>query len=201
MVISSGLEEVRNHLSLSPCVLVLALAGALWPSVSMGIECGEFEGEPAHILDDSNLVVGGRWLELVNGEWVDHSHDCERERVSAVVRKLERRGDWATVAGEGNNRILWVFFDSTCGYCQKLHAELDAYAAAGFEVRYLGYPRAGIESGAARSLAGYGLPIEAVRGHLQAGRRLGIRGTPMLVLEDRIVRGYVPAERLAGVSP
>ena len=191
----------HNHPSWVRYSLRVSLAFALSPSIASGVECGEFRDEPAHIVDNGNVVVGGRWLQQVDGEWVDRSRDCERKRVSLVVGELEARGDWAVVAGEGSDRVLWVFFDSTCGYCQKLHGELDTYAAEGFEVRYLGYPRAGIESGAARSLAEYGLSIEAVSGHLEAGRRLGLRGTPMLILDNRIVRGYVPAERLAGVTP
>ena len=191
----------KSHRPPLRCVACLAMLWLLWPSAAPAVECGEFNGDAAHMVDDANVVVGGRWLERVDGKWIDRSRDCERERVSAVVRELEERGDWATVAGEGNKRALWVSFDGTCGYCRKLHTELDAYAAAGFEVRYLGYPRAGIQSEAALDLSDYGLGIEAVRGHLAAGRRLGLSGTPMLIIDGRIVRGYVPAGRLAGVSP
>ncbi len=192
-MLSSGIADNGRKYRFSLCV---ATGLMLLPSLAVAVECGDFRGESAHIVDSSNVVVGGRWLELIDGEWIDRSVECERAQVSVVVDELKDRGDWATVAGEGNDSVLWVFFDSTCGYCQLLHDGLASYAAHGYEVRYLGYPRAGVDSDAAFVLADYGLSIEAVRAHHAAGIRLGLRGTPMLIVDDRIIKGYVPAERL-----
>jgi thiol:disulfide interchange protein DsbC len=42
--------------------------------------------------------------------------------------------------------IMNVFTDIDCGYCRKLHREVPQLNAMGVEVRYLAYPRAGLES-------------------------------------------------------
>ena len=36
-----------------------------------------------------------------------------------------------------------MFTDVDCGYCRRLHAEIDEYMEQGIEVRYLLYPRNG----------------------------------------------------------
>lgn len=41
---------------------------------------------------------------------------------------------------------ITVFTDTSCGYCQKLHQELQDYLDAGITVRYLAYPRHGVDS-------------------------------------------------------
>jgi thiol:disulfide interchange protein DsbC len=111
-----------------------------------------------------------------------------------------------------------VFTDIDCGYCRKLHREIKDYTDAGIEIRYLMYPRAGVDSPAynkavaswcandrkaALTKAKAGQPIEMktcdspIKEHMAVGESLGITGTPTMVLESgRILPGYVPAKRL-----
>jgi len=111
-----------------------------------------------------------------------------------------------------------VFTDIDCGYCRKLHADMDKYNAQGIRVRYLFYPRAGLRSEsyrkavsvwcaddrkAAMTAAKTGRPLPArscvnpVADQYNLGRQLGVRGTPALVLEDgEIIPGYVPPDKL-----
>jgi len=39
---------------------------------------------------------------------------------------------------------ITVFTDSTCGYCRKLHKEIDGFLAEGISVRYMAFPRGGV---------------------------------------------------------
>lgn len=59
---------------------------------------------------------------------------------------------------EGETKaVVYVFTDVDCGYCRKLHSQLDGYQEngetqpgyldLGIEIRYLAYPRAGVPSG------------------------------------------------------
>lgn len=109
--------------------------------------------------------------------------------------------------------VIYVFTDVDCGYCQKLHAEMAGYNALGIEVRYLAYPRAGIGSPAYRKIASawcasdqndaltklkqrQAIPDNVCDGnpvadHYALGRKLGVRGTPAILLEDgRLLPGY-----------
>ncbi len=112
-----------------------------------------------------------------------------------------------------------IFTDIDCGYCRKLHGEITNYNRAGIEVRYLAYPRTGPagesydkavsvwcaqDRKSALTQAKLGKPVPAascdnpVAKHYELGNRLGVQGTPSIVLESgEMVPGYVPAAELA----
>ena len=114
---------------------------------------------------------------------------------------------------------LTVFTDISCGYCRRLHGELDTLLDAGVRVRYLLFPRAGLGSQGHKDLvsvwcaenpqeamtnAKAGGKIEPatcenpVEMHVELARQLGLQGTPMMFTNrgDKIP-GYRPAEALA----
>lgn len=118
--------------------------------------------------------------------------------------------------------VLHVFTDTTCPYCRKLHEEVPALNEQGIAVHYLAFPRAGLQSEGARQLgqvwcaeqpseamsaAKRGETLESpadcdnpVEDQYHLGMELGVQGTPAIVLPNgRLVPGYVPAERLAGM--
>ena len=115
-----------------------------------------------------------------------------------------------------------MFTDITCGYCRKLHLEMDDLNRRGVEVRYLAFPRGGMESDGARQLAtawcsrnrestltslksGVELPINECEGnpvseHYALGNRLGVRGTPAIVTSDgQLIPGYKTAADIAAM--
>lgn len=116
---------------------------------------------------------------------------------------------------------ITVFTDVDCTYCRKLHSELDDLMAKGIEVRYIAYPRGGIDAGSfdkmisvwcsddrKKSLTqaknGQNLPAgdcdTPIMSHYELGNELGISGTPALVFPDgRVIPGYMDANRLAAM--
>ena len=107
-----------------------------------------------------------------------------------------------------------VFTDVDCPYCAKFHLEVPDLNALGVRVRYAAWPRSpkGTESFArsvsvwcakdphrAMTDAKAGRTIahaecdNPVQRHFDAGRRLGVRGTPTIVTEGGdTIGGYVP---------
>ncbi|WP_077528876.1 DsbC family protein [Vreelandella utahensis] len=114
---------------------------------------------------------------------------------------------------------LYVFTDTTCGYCRKLHRDMEALNDLGIRVNYLAYPRGGPGSKGARQLnavwcsedrrsamtrAKQGESVSSeqcdspVQSHFRMGRTFGVSGTPALVTESgRMIRGYKPPRALA----
>ena len=107
-----------------------------------------------------------------------------------------------------------VFTDVDCPYCAKFHLEVPDLNALGVRVRYAAWPRSpqGTESFArsvsvwcakdphqAMTDAKAGRTIEPaecanpVQRHFDAGRRLGVRGTPTIVTEG--------GDTIGGTSP
>lgn len=121
--------------------------------------------------------------------------------------------------GKEQKHMVTVFTDVDCTYCRKLHREMADYNRAGITIRYVAFPRNGIDTesyykmvsvwcaadrNAAMTLAKDGGNPEAkdcanpVKKHMAAGDRLGVSGTPTMVLEDgSVLPGYVDPRRLA----
>jgi thiol:disulfide interchange protein DsbC len=113
---------------------------------------------------------------------------------------------------------IHIFTDVDCGYCRKLHAEIADYSELGIEVRYLAYPRTGLDGETHKKMsnvwcsadrkraltkAKLGLEVDAdtcvdpVVKQFQLGRMIGVSGTPAIVTSDgRLLPGYVPAPDL-----
>ena len=122
-------------------------------------------------------------------------------------------------ATDNRKAEITVFTDIDCGFCRKLHQEVPELNRLGIAVRYLAYPRAGVGSESfdkivsawcskdqkralTRAKAGETIPSltcdNPVARHFELGGRMGVTGTPAIVLESgRLVPGYLPAERLA----
>lgn len=120
----------------------------------------------------------------------------------------------------GRKATITVFTDVDCPYCRQLHGEMDRLNELGIAVRYLGYPRTGLNTETHKkmistwcaedpntmftSITRGGEVPEAdcdnpIASHYQLGREVGVTGTPALVLEDgTILPGYIPADTLAG---
>lgn len=161
---------------------------------------------------------------LIQGNLVDVA---TRTNLTDASRNTARR---AAVDGVAEERMVvfspeevkhsvTVFTDIDCGYCRKLHSEIEGYNEEGIEIRYLFYPRSGAATpsyGKAVSVwcaddrkqaltdakSGKEVPAKEcdnpVTEHMALGEAMGVTGTPALVLEDgELVPGYIPPDRLA----
>ncbi|MCY4345142.1 MAG: DsbC family protein [Gammaproteobacteria bacterium] len=112
-----------------------------------------------------------------------------------------------------------VFTDVDCGYCRKLHMEIDEINALGIEVRYLAFPRAGpgsrsyektVSAWCAKDAQhaitelkmGRSIPDRScanpVMAQYELGQAMGVTGTPAIVTEaGNLLPGYLPAADLA----
>lgn len=120
---------------------------------------------------------------------------------------------------EQTRATITVFTDVDCAYCRRLHGDLEKNLANGIRVRYVAYPRGGEASEAypkminvwcsddrQKSLTqakhGQNIPSREcdnpVLKHYNLGNRIGISGTPAIVLEDgSLIPGYLEPDQLA----
>ncbi len=163
---------------------------------------------------------------LVQGKLIDVKarKDLTEEKLSGVrAKSIEQVGSDQMIIykPEESKYTVSVFTDIDCGYCRKLHSEMDQYLAEGITIQYLFFPRAGKGSesynkavsvwcaddrNTALTEAKNGKTLDAktcknpVDAHMKLGEELGARGTPMLVLESgKVYPGYVPAKQLSKV--
>lgn len=167
------------------------------------------------------ITADGRFL--VQGKLVDLETRTEitDERLSVLKQAaLNSIGEdsMITYAPEKPLHTVTVFTDIDCGFCRRMHAEMDQYAKQGIAIRYLFYPRAGIGSDSYKKAvsvwcaddrrsamdtakAGNAVPDKTcanpVEAHYELGQQMRVQGTPALVLSDgEMVPGYVPADKL-----
>ncbi|AWB67984.1 bifunctional protein-disulfide isomerase/oxidoreductase DsbC [Saccharobesus litoralis] len=145
----------------------------------------------------------------------------ETEAVLAVARKdavAEFASSMIEFKAKDEKYVVNVFTDTTCGYCRKLHGEMKDYNAAGITVRYLAFPRGGMNSRSFDDLVSIwcaddkqqamtdakmsgaitakkcDVPIQE---HYELGSKLGVSGTPAIILESgQLIPGYQPADQL-----
>lgn len=187
--------------------------------------------KPSEIKGLYEITVGATILYVSeDGKYMLQGHlfDIEKRKDLTEVkladtRKLaiEKLGEEKTIAFKSKNSKYkaFVFTDIDCGYCRKLHTEMDQYLAEGISVYYLFYPRAGKGSEAynkaisvwcakdrnqALTDAKNGKSLETktcdnpIDEHMQLATEFEVRGTPMIVSEKgTIFPGYVPAKQLA----
>lgn len=140
------------------------------------------------------------------------------ERLEKIARIDEK--DMIIFSPQGKPRAhITVFTDVSCFYCQKLHQEVPELNKRGVEVRYLAYPRSGIDSPGYRQLvtawcakdrqdtltrlkSKESVPENVcadnpVAAQYELGQQLGVRGTPAMVTEaGTLIPGYQSADDL-----
>jgi thiol:disulfide interchange protein DsbC len=168
-----------------------------------------------YVSDDGKYLLQGRLVDVAA-----RTDLTEQKLSSKRIQAIEKIGQ--------NNMIVFkpkiskytvsIFTDIDCGYCRKLHSEIDQYLAQGITVQYLFFPRAGKNSdsynkavsvwcaddrNAALTAAKKDQKVTAktcenpVDEHMQLGEDFDVKGTPMIVTEKgNIYPGYLPAKQL-----
>lgn len=168
-----------------------------------------------YVSADGRYFIQGKMTDIETGT------DLTEAKVSVARKKLiDNVGeDRMIVFGKGDEKYtINVFTDIDCGYCRKLHSQIDDYNDKGIRVRYLFYPRTGVNSESGRKAVSVWCAddrkkalSEAKQGKALAqkncsnpvadqyalGKIVGITGTPALVLENgELIPGYIPPARL-----
>lgn len=173
-------------------------------------------GQVIYVSDDGEHLLQGTLLDVAGRKDLNEVAMSELRRdLLATIPASERI---VFAPEEAPKYTVTVFTDVDCGYCRKLHSEMDQYHARGIAVEYLAFPRMGPGSENFNEMVAVWCaedPREAltkaktggeVRGgsctspvamQYALGQRLGLTGTPMIVAADGSqLGGYVPAERL-----
>jgi len=165
--------------------------------------------------NNGQFLIEGNIYDLTNKQLVN-------DKILQQVRKAGIQAMQSSVIeykAKNEKHAITVFTDTSCGYCRKLHNEMQSYLDQGITVRYLAFPRGGVASETFTELqsiwcaknpqqamdkAKAGGKVTAaqctntVADQYNLGQSFGISGTPAIVLADgTLIPGYQPAEALA----
>ena len=191
---------------------------AIKPSPIKGISEVTVGASLFYVSDDGKYLLQGHLFDAVEKK------DLTENKLGDVRKiALDKIGteNMIIFKPETSKYQVSVFTDIDCGYCRKLHSEIDQYLAQGITVRYLFFPRAGKGSDSykkavsvwcatdrakAFTTAKKGENLEAkvcdnpIDKHMQLGEDFEMQGTPLIVTEKgTLLPGYVPAKQLATI--
>ena len=141
------------------------------------------------------------------------------------MAKFEK--DMIVFPAKNEKHVVTVFTDITCGYCRKLHNNMEEYNDLGITVRYLAYPRAGVYQAPGQYTQGFedlrsiwcnedpakamtrakaGSSVarricdKPVEDNFKFGRQVGVSGTPAIILANGfMLPGYRDADDLKNI--
>lgn len=191
----------------------------VYPSPIDGVYRVPVGNQSLYVSEDGKHFIAGDMLEVTTAGFVDPLEAERAEARMGLVNSI-KVDEQIVYKPKGETRAyINVFTDIDCGYCRKLHRQMDEMNAQGIEVRYLAYPRAGVNSPSFDKLATAWCsddkqaamdklknrqPLDMkvcddnpVAAQLALGGQMGVTGTPALVLADgRLIPGYMPTADL-----
>ena len=168
-----------------------------------------------HISENGQYVVQGNFnvLELKNGKATDITHKAQMASLNALSNEM------IIYPAKQEKHVVTVVMDITCHYCHILFENVKAYNEEGITLRFLAFPRAGVNTQTAKQMEAIwqakdrmkaledaeagNLPKELktpnlVKKHYELGIQFGVTGTPYMVTDKgEVIGGYVPAKELA----
>ena len=168
-----------------------------------------------YVSEDGKYLLQGRLVDVAARK------DLTEEKLN-VTRKLsiEKMGQANMIVFKPKitKYTVTIFTDIDCGYCRKLHSEIDQYLAQGITIQYLFFPRAGKGSdsynkavsvwcaedrNAALTAAKKDQKLtektcdNPIDEHMQLAAEFDVKGTPMIISENgNVYPGYLPAKQL-----
>lgn len=168
---------------------------------------------------DGRYVLQGNLVEMASRT---NLTEASRTEARKVVMEAQDESRMVVYAPKGEvKHTITVFTDADCTFCRRMHAEMDQINELGIKVRYLLFPRTGVDSPSYRKAVGIwcaddrnhamdeaklgkDIPTKncdnPVQAHMLLGEQVGVQGTPAIVLEGgQILPGYRPARELAAI--
>ena len=172
--------------------------------------------QPIYMLPDGEHIILGDIFNISEGE---AQSTTEKDKDIFRKNKLNTSNlETIDFLAKKEKYSLTVFTDVDCGYCRKFHNEIDQYNNLGISIKYLAFPRAGIDSESYTKMVSAWCSDQAdlsitllkdnksipsnscensVAEQFELGRTLGITGTPALITQSgKLLPGYVPAQEL-----
>ena len=93
-----------------------------------------------YITDDGKHIIQGPMYDVSGTAPVNVTNKMLLKQLNALEKEM------IVYKAPQEKHVITVFTDITCGYCHKLHEQMADYNALGITVRYLAFPRQGLES-------------------------------------------------------
>lgn len=165
-----------------------------------------------YISKDGRYVIQGKVFELKSGKAIDITNQGLLEELNSYTNEM------IVYPAKNEKHVITVFMDITCHYCHLLHTKIKEYNDLGITIRYLAFPRGGMNTQTAKQMEAIWTSTDKVKAlndaedgklpsqvktpdivkkHYQLGIKFGVTGTPNMVTSDgELIAGYVEPKEL-----
>ncbi|MBV4367313.1 bifunctional protein-disulfide isomerase/oxidoreductase DsbC [Erwinia sp. BNK-24-b] len=176
------------------------------PSTLPGMKTVLTESGVLYVTEDGKQFIQGPLYDVSGSQPVNVTNKLLEKKVEALS------GEMIVYKAPKEQHVITVFTDITCGYCHKLHSQMADYNALGITVRYLAFPREGMNGQVAKDMKSVWCAADrrkafdaAMKGEAvtaadckidlakqyQLGILYGIQGTPAILLQNgMMIPGY-----------
>jgi thiol:disulfide interchange protein DsbC len=164
--------------------------------------------------DGKYLMSGSLWDIDAKKDLTDARRSVMRKAAIDEVSESKQ----IVFAAKQPKHTVTVFTDIDCGYCRRLHQQIAEYNSAGITVKYMFFPRAGLNSESfnkavsvwcaadrndALTQAKNGTALEnkscpnPIAEEFELGQKIGVAGTPAIIAHDGTqIGGYLTPEQM-----
>lgn len=166
---------------------------------------------------DGGHVLAGNLYKFEKPGIVDITKQRMSERSIEVLNNLDKK-ELISFTAKDQKAEIYVFTDTSCGYCRVLHKTIPELNQSGITVHYLAFPRSGPNSKTGKELANIwcaedqqeamtagknGIAVNSpacdnpIEKQYYLGAGMGVRGTPaVFTTTGEQIGGYLPADKM-----
>jgi len=177
------------------------------------------------VLGNNTVYVSADGKYLINGDLYEMASKTNLSEIRRAENRVQvlaaiKDADAIIFGPKTAKHTITVFIDVDCGYCRKLHSEIDEVNKLGIRVRYTAYPRSGpgtpswakmeavwcakdrrdalTRSQLDEDVGVAKCGVTPVANQYKLGEDAGVNGTPAIFTESGdYIGGYLPPQKLA----
>jgi thiol:disulfide interchange protein DsbC len=215
--VSASQENIRESLkNILPDGAVIEL---IEPSPIPGIYAVYYgDLQPIYVTQDGSFFIYGDIYKININSISNITEKSVAERRKLILQNIPSE-ELISFKSSNEQFSVIVFTDVDCGYCRKLHNQIDEYNSLGISINYAAFPRSGLGTSAFTKMVGAWcsdnpkdsmtklknnstLDIsfcenQPVSKQYIIGKKLGVDGTPAIFsMDGEMFPGYIEPEEL-----
>jgi thiol:disulfide interchange protein DsbC len=215
--VSASQENIRESLkNILPDGTVIEL---IEPSPIPGIYAVYYgDLQPIYVTQDGSFFIYGDIYKININSISNITEKSVAERRKLILQNIPSE-ELISFKSSNEQFSVIVFTDVDCGYCRKLHNQIDEYNSLGISINYAAFPRSGLGTSAFTKMVGAwcsdnpkdsmtklknNSPLDIsfcenqpVSKQYIIGKKLGVDGTPAIFsMDGEMFPGYIEPEEL-----
>ena len=174
--------------------------------------------QPIYVTQDGSFFIYGDIYKININSISNITEKSVAERRKLILQNIPTE-ELISFKSSNEQFSVIVFTDVDCGYCRKLHSQIDEYNSLGISINYAAFPRSGLGTSAFTKMVGAwcsdnpkdsmtklknNSPLDIsfcenqpVSKQYIIGKKLGVDGTPAIFsMDGEMFPGYIEPEEL-----